>query len=103
MGMMGKLKEAQKKIEETKKRLDSVYVTGTADGEKVKVTMSVNREVKDIYIDPSLEGDLEQISDLMVIAMNQGLKKANDIQEAELGAAAKEGMPNIPGMENLLR
>lgn len=97
-GMMGKLQEAQQKIEETKKRLDTVLVDAEAGNGKVKVTVTANRAIKDIQISEDLT-DNEEISDYLILALNEALSKANNINEAELAAAAKEGMPNIPGMD----
>ncbi|MDY7395298.1 YbaB/EbfC family nucleoid-associated protein [Aureibaculum sp. 2210JD6-5] len=98
-GMMGKLKETQQKIEETKKRLDTVLVEGTSNQGKIKVTVTANRAVKDIAIDDSLFQDKEQLEDFLILALNDALKKANEINEAEMAAAAKDGMPNIPGLD----
>lgn len=97
-GMMSKLKDAQKKIEETKARLNTILIDGEAGNGSVKVTVTANRNVKNISIDSNLT-DNEEIEDYLVIALNEALKKANDISEAELAAAAKDGMPNIPGMD----
>jgi len=97
-GMMGKLKEAQQKIEDTKKRLNTVLVDAESGNGKVKVTVTANREVKNITISDELS-DKEEISDYIVLALNEALSKANSINEAELAAAAKDGMPNIPGMD----
>ncbi len=98
-GMMGKLKETQQKIEETKKRLDTVMVEGTSNQGNVKVTVTANRAVKNIVIDNNLLQDKEALEDYLIIALNDALKKANDINDAEMAAAAKDGMPNIPGMD----
>lgn len=98
-GMMGKLKETQQKIEETKKRLDTVLVEGTSNQNKIKVTVTANRTVKDITIDDILINDKEQLEDYLIIALNDALKKANKINEAEMATAAKDGMPNIPGLD----
>lgn len=97
-GMMGKLKEAQEKIEATKKRLDTVLVDAEAGNGKVQVTVTANRAVKNITISEDLS-DKEEISDYLILALNDALNQANNINEAELGAAAKQGMPNIPGMD----
>ena len=48
MNMMGKLKETQKKVEETKKRLDTVLVDETSSDNKLKVTLTANRTIKSI-------------------------------------------------------
>ncbi len=100
-GMMDKLKEAQQNVEETKKRLDTVMVSGEAGNGKVKVTVTGNRKVKDISIDESLLEDKEEVEDYLIIALNDALAKANSINDAELASAAKDGMPNIPGMEGM--
>ena len=97
-GMMAKLKEAQQKIEETKARLNTILIDGEANNGSVKVTVSANRIVKNISISEELT-DKEEIEDLLVIALNKALEKANSISETELASAAKDGMPNIPGMD----
>ena len=51
MGMMNKLKEAQKKVEDTKKRLDTVYIEESSNDAKLKVTLTANRNIKSISID----------------------------------------------------
>ena len=99
MGMMGKIKETQQKIEETKKRLDSVLVDEQSNDGLLKITLTANREVKNIEVDESLLEDKEQLEDYLVMTLNKALKKAGDVNEAELGAVAKDGMPNIPGMD----
>ena len=97
-GMMGKLKEAQEKIEATKARLNTIFVDGEAGNGKVKVSVTANRLVKSISIAEELT-DKEEIEDYLVLALNKALDKANTISETELAAAAKDGMPNIPGMD----
>jgi len=99
MGMMGKLKETQKKVEETKKRLDTVLIDEQSNDGLIKVTLTANRAIKTIAIDDSLLEDKEQLEDYLVITLNKAIDKATKIQEAELAAVAKEGMPNIPGMD----
>ncbi|WP_297333059.1 YbaB/EbfC family nucleoid-associated protein [Flavobacterium sp.] len=98
MGMMGKIKETQQKIEETKKRLDTVLVDEQSNDGLLKITLTANRQVKAITIDDSLLEDKEQLEDYLIMVMNKALDKASAVNEAELGAVAKEGMPNIPGL-----
>ena len=94
-----KLKEAQAKIEETKKRLDTVYVDGESGNGTVVVTVTANREVKNIAIDDSLLEDKEALEDYLIIALNNAIEKANAVNEAEMAAAAKDGMPDLPGLD----
>lgn len=99
MGMMGKLKETQQKIEETKRRLDTVLVDEKSTDGLLKVTLTANRTIKSIEIDESLLEDKEQLEDYLILVMNKAIEKATSVNDAELGAVAKEGMPNIPGMD----
>ncbi len=98
-GMMAKLKEAQAKIEETKARLNTVMVDGVSGDGLVVATVTANREVKNIAIAEELLDDQEALEDYLILALNKALQKANDINEAEMAAAAKGGLPDIPGMD----
>lgn len=99
MGMMGKLKETQKKIEETKNRLNTVVVDESSTDGLLKISLTANREIKSIEIDNTLLEDKEQLEDYLVLTLNKAIDKATKVNEAELGAVAKDGMPNIPGMD----
>ena len=99
MGMMGKLKETQQKIEDTKKRLDTVLIDEQSNDGLLKVTLTANRKVKSITIDDSLLEDKEQLEDYLVLVMNKAIEKATNVNDAELAAVAKDGMPNIPGTD----
>ncbi len=98
-GMMAKLKEAQAKIEATKVRLNTIFVKGESGNGKVIVTVTANRVIKNIAIDDELLNDKEELEDYLIIALNDAIKKASDINETEMAAAAKDGLPNIPGMD----
>lgn len=101
MGMMGKLQEAQKKVEETKKRLDTVLIDEKSSDGLIEVTVTANRTIKKIAIDDTLMEDKEQLEDYLILTLNKALKRAGEINEKELADAAKDGMPNIPGMDFL--
>lgn len=99
MGMMGKLKETQEKVAATKQRLNSVFIDEQSNDGLLKVTLTANRELKEIKIDNSLLEDKEQLEDYLILTLNKAIKKASDINDAELAAVAKDGMPDIPGMD----
>lgn len=99
MNMMGKLKEAQKKVEDTKKRLDTVLVDEASHDGKLKITLTANRTIKAITLDDDLLEDKEQLEDYLILTLNKAIEKATKINETELAAVAKEGLPNIPGMD----
>lgn len=99
MGMLGKLQEAQKKVEATKERLKTVYVEHKSNDGLVRITLSANREIKSIEIDDQLMTDTEMLEDYLILNLNKAIEKATNIYDTELAAVAKEGMPNIPGMD----
>jgi nucleoid-associated protein EbfC len=103
MGMMGKLKETQQKVEATKERLNTVFVDQQSSDGLLNVTLTANREIKSIEIDESLMQDKEQLEDYLVLTLNKAIAKATSVHETELAAVAKEGMPNIPGMEGMFK
>ena len=103
MGMMGKLKETQKKVEATKKRMDTVLIDEKSSDEALSVTITANREIKKIDIADHLLEDKEQLEDYLVLTLNKAIKRATSVNETELAAVAKEGMPNIPGMDSLFK
>ncbi|MAP81263.1 MAG: nucleoid-associated protein, YbaB/EbfC family [Aequorivita sp.] len=99
MGMMGKLKETQEKVEATKKRLDTVLIDEKSNDGLLKITLTGNREIKSVEIDDSLLEDKEQLEDYLILTLNKAIEKATNVHETEVAAVAKEGMPNIPGMD----
>ena len=98
-GMMDKLKNAQLKVEETKKRLHTVLIDEASNDGKLKVTVTANREIKAIHISDDLLKDAEELEDYLVLTINKAIQRASEINEQEMAIAAKDGMPNIPGMD----
>lgn len=98
-GMMVKLQEAQQKIEEAKANLNTIMVTGESGGGRVKVTATANREIRGIRIEDSLLQDKDELEDFLIIALNNALEQAHEINERTLSEAAQGGMPNIPGFD----
>ncbi|MEM5538341.1 MULTISPECIES: YbaB/EbfC family nucleoid-associated protein [unclassified Olleya] len=97
--LMGKLKETQEKVEATKKRMDTVLIDEKSTDDLLKVTLTANREIKSITIDDALLEDKEQLEDYLILVLNKAIIKATNVNEAEVAAVAKDGMPNIPGMD----
>lgn len=95
--MMGKLQAMQQKMEESKKRLDTVYVDGASPDGSVKVTLTGNRKVKSVSISPELlqRNDSEELEDHLVIALNKGLEAAEKVWESEMKGMAGGLMPGL--------
>ena len=103
MGMMGKLKETQQKIEDTKNRLDTVLIDEQSNDGLLKVTLTANRAIKSITIDDSLLEDKDQLEDYLILTLNKAIEKATDVNQTELDAVTKMDMPMIPGMGDLFK
>ncbi|VXB02985.1 Nucleoid-associated protein GFO_1796 [Flavobacterium sp. 9AF] len=99
MGMMGKIKETQAKVEATKQRLDTVLIDEKSNDGLLEVTLTANRRIKSITLSDDLLQDKEMLEDYLVTVLNKAIEKATNVHETELAAVAKEGMPNIPGMD----
>lgn len=97
--MFGKLQELKNKMDEIKNRLDHIIVAGEAGSGKVKISVTGNRKIKSVEIDPSLlSGDREELEELIVVATNRALEQAEVINEAEMRSAAGGLLPNLPGL-----
>ena len=103
MGIMGKLKETQRKIEETKLRLDSVLIDEQSNDGTLKVTLTANGKLKSIAIADTLLEDKEQLEDYLIVTLNKAIEKAAKVNQAELDAVAKVDMPMIPGMDEMFK
>ena len=103
MGMMGKLRDTQNKIEETKKRLDTVLIDEKSVDGLLSVTFTANNKFKAIAIDDTLLEDKEQLEDYLILVINKAIEKATKINKTELDAVAKMDMPMIPGMEDMFK
>ncbi|RKS52954.1 hypothetical protein BC962_1199 [Gillisia mitskevichiae] len=99
MGMMSKIKETQEKVEATKERLKTVLIDEQSSDGLLKVTVTATNEIKNISIADELLEDKEQLEDYLVLTLNKAITKATGINEAELAAVAKDGMPDIPGLD----
>ena len=95
--MMGKLQEMQQQTEKIKKRLDTISVEGEAENGLIKVVATANKKITSIAIDDRLmsEGDKEQIEDLMMVAINKAIEKAENVSNAEMAGAAKGMLPGF--------
>ncbi|MEP7263762.1 MAG: YbaB/EbfC family nucleoid-associated protein [Bacteroidota bacterium] len=98
--ILNKLGDVKKKMEEIKSRLNSIYIDDQSPDGKIKVTLTGNRKVKSVYIDPALvaEGNAEEIQEMLETVLNRALDKAEKISEDEMKSAGKDLLPGFPGL-----
>jgi DNA-binding YbaB/EbfC family protein len=99
MGMMGKLKETQQKVKDTKKRMNTVLINEKSSDGLISITVTADRQIKTIDINDELLEDKEQLEDYLILNLNKALNRASDIYDKEVAAVASEGMPDIPGLD----
>lgn len=101
--MLNNLSNLQTRMNDLKIRLDSITVVGEAPGGEVSVSVNGNKQVKhvDIRYDLIKLGDKDQIEDLLTIAINRAMEKAQDVADAEGAALSKEMLPSMPGFPGL--
>ncbi|HYG52327.1 MAG TPA: YbaB/EbfC family nucleoid-associated protein [Flavobacteriales bacterium] len=94
--MMEQLNSMKDKMDEAKTKLDNVIVEGESGSGAVKVQVTGNRVVKNISIDPMLfDTDKEEIEDLLTIALNRALEKAERVHELEMQNSARMVIPGL--------
>ena len=99
MGMMGKLKETQQKVEETKNRMSTVLIDEKSSDGLIDITVTADRQIKKIEVADQLLNDKDQLEDYLILHLNKALERASEIYDKEVAAVASEGMPDIPGLD----
>ena len=96
-GMMKQAQKLQKKMTKTQEELAGKTVEATAGGGMVKVVATGGQTVQSIEIDKEVVDpeDVEMLQDLVLAAVNDALKKAQDMMSSEMSKLT--GGMNLPG------
>lgn len=96
-GLMKQAQMMQQNMEKAKLELAIVDVEGQAASGMVKVLMTCAHEVRRVTLDDSvLSDDKEILEDLLVLAMNDAMKKVAALTEQRMSGFSS-GLP--PGMK----
>ncbi len=98
--MFAKLHEAREKIEESKKKLDSVIVEAEVGNGSIKVKASANKFIQNIEISDDFlkNNDKKELEELLVFGVNSALEEAAKKGEIEMKKITKEMLPDFPGL-----
>ncbi len=98
--MFDKILEAQQKAGEVKKRLDAITVTGTAEGGKISVNATGNKQILSVNIEDAFlkEADKEQLEELLLIAINKALEQAENVSQSEMAAMTQNMFGGLGGL-----
>ena len=99
------LTQANQMQEEVQRKLAETIVDGSSGGGAVSATMNGKKQLLKLHIDPaavsSLSGsqaDVEMLEDLVVAAVNDAGRKAEEIMQSSLkGMLGGLGIPGIGG------
>lgn len=97
-GLMQQAKDLQERLSKVQEEAASRTVVGSSGGGMVKATVNGRLEVVRIEIDPSVlgGGDPDMMTDLIVAAVNQGLRAAQQQMADEMSKLT--GGLKIPGL-----
>ena len=97
-GMMKKVQKLQADMAKMQEELKLRTIETTVGGGAVTVVVSGKKEVVSVKIDPSAVDpeDVEKLEDLLVAAGNEGMRKIDEMTEAEMGKLT--GGMKMPGM-----
>jgi DNA-binding YbaB/EbfC family protein len=91
----------QEKLQDVKTRLEALILDAEAGEGQVKVMVSGSKKLREIQIDPAMMDPdrKEELEDLICVAVNRALDKA-DVKAAEEMQAVTGGM--LPGLGGLM-
>ena len=98
MNMQQLMKQAQKMQEQMQKNMEATTVEATAGGGMVSVKMNGNKQLLSVQIDPEVfaAGDREMLQDLIVAAVNEGIRKVEEALSSQMSGMT--GGLKIPGL-----
>jgi len=92
------MKQAQEMQERLQKQMAELKVEGNAGGGMVSVVVNGAKQIQSLKIDPEVvsKDDVEMLQDLIVAAINDAQRKADDQMAQSMGGMM--GGLKIPGM-----
>ncbi|HEX2954943.1 MAG TPA: YbaB/EbfC family nucleoid-associated protein [Bacillota bacterium] len=93
---MKQIQKMQAEAERVQKELGEKTLDVTVGGGAVALTISGQLEIKSIQIQPEAAEDIEMLQDLILSAVNEGIKQAQDLSNKEMNKVT--GNLKVPGM-----
>ena len=99
MNIQDMMKQAQQMQERLQKQMAELRVEGNAGGGMVTVLVNGGKQVQSITIDPEVvsKEDVGMLQDLIVAAINDAHRKADEAMAQAMGGMLPPGM-KLPGM-----
>lgn len=96
--MMKKIQQMQEDMTRIQEEIEATEYTSSVGGGAVEVTVNGSHEVLSIKMQPNVVDpeDIEMLEDLLISALNESIKKANDAMDQ--GMERAKGGLSIPGL-----
>ena len=96
--MLQRLQDMQAEMQRTQEEVEATDYVASAGGGAVEATVTGAKVLKDIKIDPEVVDpeDVEMLQDMVIAAVNEALRKAEDAMMQ--GMEKAKGGLNIPGL-----
>ena len=96
--MMKKIQQMQEDMTRIQEEIEATEYTSSVGGGAVEVTVNGFHEVLSIKMKPDVVDpeDIEMLEDLLISALNESIKKANDAMDQ--GMEKAKGGLSIPGL-----
>jgi len=93
--LMKQAQKMQKQMEQAQEELENKVLEVSAGGGVVKITITGKKEIKDLTIDPAAVDpeDVEMLQDLLISAINEAVRQAEELASKEMGKFMPAGMP----------
>lgn len=97
--LMKQAQKMQKDMEKLQAELQEKEVEASAGGGAVSVVVTGKKELKEINIKPEVvdPDDVEMLQDLIMAAVNEALRKADEMANGEMGKITG-GLGGMPGL-----
>src|SRR6476659_8288298 len=98
--MMKQVQQMQSEMMEAQEKLKDEVVEASAGGGMVKVKMSGDLRLLEVVIDPQAidPEDAELLQDMVLAAVNEAIRSAQELATSKLGGIAGGGGLGLPGM-----
>ena len=98
--MLKQAQKMQKDMEKMQEELKTKTVEASAGGGAVTVTVTGDKAIASIVIKPEAVDpeDVEMLQDLILAAVNEGLKKADEMAASEMGKITGGLGGKMPGL-----
>ena len=88
--LMRQAQKMQEQLQEAQEKLDEAEYEASSGGGMVSVKVSGKRELTAVSIDPQVvdPDDIDMLQDLILAAVNEGLRKGEEAREAAMNKMA---------------